>query len=349
MKCDILIIGCGPAGSSCAIQAAKYGNDVIIVDKRLSIGEPVECAEFIPKLLYHELEISKKCVVQEISKMKVFTLKGLVKEFNSPGYMINRSTFDKELALKAVNEGAKLLVNTRCIGKDANHLIFKQGHNDLTISAQIVVGADGPMSIVGSWIHKKQEDFVLGMQVEVPLVKPLDSIEIHFWDEFFGGYGWFFPKGDVANVGCGVMHGCLQPQMIRQHLNHFCDYLSDQGKIINNPLSIRFGLIPCSGPFEEAVHQNMIVVGDAAGQTHPITGGGIAPAIVCGKIAGKVANDAIDENNLDLLKNYDVQYRKIYGKEMARAVNKRDWMIKNWDTLTDNIPYIWPTFMEYYD
>jgi digeranylgeranylglycerophospholipid reductase len=163
MKCDILIIGCGPAGSSCAIEAAKYANDVIIVDKRKSIGEPVECAEFVPKLLFQEIDIGKKCIVQEINKIKLFTLKGLVKEFDSPGYMINRATFDKELALKAVNNGVKLLINTRCFNKNANHLHFMQGPNLLTISAQVVIGADGPLSIVGSWINKKQKDFVLGM------------------------------------------------------------------------------------------------------------------------------------------------------------------------------------------
>jgi geranylgeranyl reductase family protein len=348
MRCEILIVGGGPAGSSCAITAAPY-NDVIVVDKRRSIGEPVECAEFVPKLLLQEINFSKNCIVQEIKTIQLYTLKGLVKEFDSPGFMINRTTFDKELADQAIKKDATYLINTRCISKDKNYVILQQGNEKIRIAAQIIIGADGPNSIVGSWMNQQQKDFVLGMQVESPLLKTQESLEIHFWPEFFGGYGWLFPKGNVANVGIGIKHNRTGMDMIRQHLKDFCRYLSDQGKIINVPLSLRSGLIPCSGLFSESVSGNMMLVGDSAGQTHPITGGGIPSAVICGKIAGKIASEAIIDENIDKLADYDKKYRKIFEKELTRAVKKRAWMEKNWDTLPENIPYFWPTFKEYYE
>ena len=59
MHCDILIIGAGPAGSSAGIELAKTNLNILIIDKRVSIGEPLQCAEYVPKFLLNEIDISR--------------------------------------------------------------------------------------------------------------------------------------------------------------------------------------------------------------------------------------------------------------------------------------------------
>lgn len=349
MRCDLLIIGAGPAGSSAAKAASEKSLDVVVVEKRRSIGEPIECAEFVPKLLKNEINFSKNCIVQEIDTIKLFTKEGLFNEFSSPGYMLNRSYFDKELALEASKNGAKILINSRCFKKEEESVFIQQGGNILEIEPTIIIGADGPRSLVGGWIQRKNTEFVMGMQYELPLLTPLTSLEIHFWKSFFGGYGWLFPKGLIANVGIGIKYGTLQAQSERKILNEFCCYLEQTGKIKNVLLSFTAGLIPCSGLPCEIVNKNILLVGDAAGQTHPITGGGIPQAVICGKIAGQEAAKAIKNGNPNSLKAYEVMVRKIYGNEQKRAVVKRKIMEENWEDLDQRIKTFWPSFREYYD
>jgi len=349
MQCDLLIIGAGPAGSSAAITACQHNLSVVVVEKRRSIGEPIQCAEYVPKLLRHEMDFSNQCIVQEINTIKLFTKEGQVSEFSSPGYMLNRATFDKELAAEAIKKGAKYLTNACCVSHVSGEVKIVQGSNILNIRPKVILGADGPKSIVGKWMNKSITDFVMGYGVELPLMKPKDYLEIYFLQSLKGGYGWLFPKGKIANVGIGMSFGENNVSEDKKILHEFCNYLETIGKVINSPLSFRAGLIPCSGLFQESVVGNMMLVGDAAGQTHPITGGGIAPAVICSKIAGNIAAKAIMGNQLEVLKNYDTQFRKVYEKEQNRAVQNRKKMIENWENLDSMVPSIWPTFKEYYE
>lgn len=349
MQCDLLIIGAGPAGSSAAIMACQEKISVMVVEKRRSIGEPIQCAEYVPKLLRHEMDFSNNCIVQEIKTIKLFTKNGLLSQFSSPGYMLNRTTFDKELAAEAIKKGAKYLTNTCCVNHVSGEVKIAHGSEIRTIRPKVILGADGPRSIVGKWMNKSMIDFVMGCGVELPLIKPQDYLEIYFFQSLKGGYGWLFPKGNVANVGIGISFSETKVSEERKKLDEFCNYLEITGKVINSPLSYRAGLIPCSGLFQESVVGNMMLVGDAAGQTHPITGGGIAPAVICGKIAGNIAAKAITGNQLEVLKNYDTQFRKVYEKEQNRAIQNRRKMLENWENLDSIVPSFWPTFMEYYE
>ncbi|MBE9592273.1 MAG: FAD-dependent oxidoreductase, partial [Proteobacteria bacterium] len=109
---DVLIVGAGPAGSSAALEAAKNGADVLLIEKKKIIGQPVQCAEFIPKLLLNEIEISHDSIAQRIKGMRTYLPDGEIVESCSPGCMLNRSVFDNELAMKAADKGADVRIDT---------------------------------------------------------------------------------------------------------------------------------------------------------------------------------------------------------------------------------------------
>lgn len=349
LNCDILVVGAGPAGSSAASEAAKYGAKVLLIEKKRIIGEPVQCAEFIPKLILSEVEISRDSIVQEIRGMRTHLTNGKCVESYSPGYMLNRSMFDKELAMKATDNGADVRVNTLCSSKEEEKIFINENGRKVGVTAKVIIGADGPKSTVGKWINSVNGDFIIGMQYSVPLVSSLYFTEVYFNHDFFGGYGWLFPKGKSANVGVGIRYNSIIKidKSLSRLLKKFVKELEKAGKIKNYPFLTTSGLIPVGGPLN-TVKDNIMLVGDAAGQTHPITGGGITQAVICGKIAGKIAACAIQKGDIEMLIDYEKEWKDIFGKELERAQMKRRFLESNWDELDTIIKKCWTVFREYY-
>ncbi len=349
LTCDILVVGAGPAGSSAALEAAKSGADVLLIEKKKNIGVPVQCAEYIPKLLLNKIKISRKSLVQDIYGLNTYLLNDECIESRLPGYMLNRSVFDKELALCAEDAGATVYINTTCISNNKERTLLNKDGRKTDVVSKMIIGCDGPKSTVGTWINTVNEEFVVGMQYSVPLVDSLDFTEVYFDHDFFGGYGWLFPKDNSANVGVGVKYTSdyKTNKSLGVLLKKFVKTLEKDGKIKNKPTSITSGLIPVGGPLQ-TVKENILLVGDAAGQTHPITGSGISQAVICGKIAGRIAASAVRKEKIELLDEYEKEWRNMFGDELDRARKKRRFLEENWDKLDMIIKKCWTTFREYY-
>ena len=358
LKCDILIVGAGPAGAQAATEAAKHGLDVVVIDKQKSRKQGIHRAEFIPKLLAREVRINSQSIAQEVSTMQTYMPNGECFEINSPGYILNREVFDKELVVDAINGGAKILTGTICIAQRNKNVIAKSNGEEIKIYAKIIIGADGAKSTVGKWINSINTDFVYTLQCELPLTNRLNHTEIYFDHRFTGGYGWLFPRGKTANVGIGIsqrqgvshtarMGSKKQDSNLRKLLEYFIGKLRSKGKIKGStPISMAGGLIPVGGPLT-TVKENIMLVGDAAGQTHPITGAGILQAIVCGKIAGRVAAESI--NHVSNLVTYEKEWKELFGEELERARIKRKLLDSHWHDLNQTIKKCWPIFKDYYD
>jgi digeranylgeranylglycerophospholipid reductase len=348
MLYDIVVVGAGPAGSSAAGEAAKLGAKVLLIEKRKIIGQPVQCAEFIPRLLCSEVEISTRSIVQEITMMNIHLPNGECVQSSSPGYMLDRMIFDKELVVAAIHNGADISINTTCVSKRNNTIRVKKEGKQMEITAKIIIGADGPTSTVGKWIDAANKEFVLTVQYELPLKKQIDYTEIFFDSNYFGGYAWLFPKKNTANVGIGIKHRAGSTVMIENLLKVFAHSLEKENKVKATPLSMTHGLIPVGGP-NRTIKDNIILVGDAAGQTHPITGAGIPQAIICGKIAGNVAVHSLTKTKKKQLNAYDEQWRALFEEELNRALAKRKVLESQWDDLSNIIRRCWVTFPHYYE
>jgi flavin-dependent dehydrogenase len=88
-RCNVLVIGAGPAGSCAAGIAALAGVKVLLIDRKKEIGEPVRCAEFIPRQLLSELDCKRDFIVQPVKTMKSFLPDNKMIETPGPGLMIN--------------------------------------------------------------------------------------------------------------------------------------------------------------------------------------------------------------------------------------------------------------------
>ena len=107
-RCDILIIGGGPAGASAVLKAAQEGARVILIEQKKEIGVPVQCAEYIPIQLTTTIGLRDDLLIQEIHAMRTYLPDGEVVVTESLGYITDRDRFDQYLAEKAEAAGAEI-------------------------------------------------------------------------------------------------------------------------------------------------------------------------------------------------------------------------------------------------
>ncbi|MCA1788959.1 MAG: NAD(P)/FAD-dependent oxidoreductase [Thioalkalivibrio sp.] len=327
---DVLVVGLGPGGGSAAGKAAAEGLRVLAVDRRQIIGEPVQCAEFIPNPMGAYAR-THPVRLQSITGMQSILPSGATHASDFPGLMIDRAEFDRAIAHAAENRGAELRTASRLTALQPADRIatIRRNGQEQTVRYRVLVAADGPHSTVATWLGLAPLATVITRQYTVPLPQPLDDTIVWLSDDYPGGYAWLFPRGDVANLGLGL-DPQLQPDL-KGPLEQLHQRLIEQGKVGPGILRRTGGAIPVGGP-RDRLHAGCIVfVGDAAGLTHPITGAGIAAAVVSGEHAGNAAV-AFLNGNAEAFEEYEEDMRDQFGPALARAVERRRALHSLWHT-----------------
>ncbi len=347
---DIIVIGAGPAGSSAARTAAHKGASVLLIDRRHRIGEPVQCGEWVPQWISRHAHFSSRCIVQPIDQMVTHLPDGTSYQMKSPGYMLDRELFDRELADSAVLAGTQIALGTRALGIFPDSVMVEQGVKKQQVRSKIVIGADGVRSRTAEWMGRPPIKNLVALQYRMTLLHPQHGVGIYFRKDCEGGYAWLFPKGENANVGVGVVprKAAGLPQLMRG----FVRDLIQAGNLADSTvISKTGGAIPCDLP-EKTVFGNVLLAGDAAGHAHPITGAGILHAVIGGEIAGRVAGEAAVRDDLDYLNNYETEWRDAFGQPLSYGASKRKYLEENWNkdgmSFEDLIRNTWVGFKEYY-
>lgn len=323
---ELAVIGAGPAGAKAAETAARQGVRVLLVDKKSEIGSPLQCAEFVPLAVRKFAPLCSESISQKVSGMRTYINGKLCGTLGAPGYILERPVFERKLVESACEAGAELQLQARAISKTEDSIILKHSNGETEeILCQVIIGADGPLSTVGRWINSQNRRFMLGLQYRLPLAEELTDTEIFFRPEYTGGYAWLFPKGKQANVGLGVVPAVKD--RLPTLLDKLIRVLVQIGKLESSAVFGKAaGLIPAGGPLMVTQHDNLILVGDAAGHTHPTSGAGIMTALICGEIAANVAVKAIAHRDLFYLTEYPGRCQDAVGKFLGRAVScRRDW------------------------
>jgi digeranylgeranylglycerophospholipid reductase len=359
MHYDAVIVGSGPAGSVTARFAAETGAKVLIIERRAEVGVPVLCGEGVSQKVdnFKVLE-GKRWIATKMKGARIFSPNGttitLAAEYagNETGYVVYRDIFDQELARGALKKGAEIMLNTRAV-----NLLKKNGtikgitaeHFDetLEIEADVVVGADGVESRVGKWAGIQTT--LKPYDLETCIQYTLTNID---WDspycDFFigkhvapGGYVWVFPKGkDVANVGIGVLASLSEAGKAKRYLDKFIAARPALKK--GEPLRVITGADPVAEPIQ-SVKDNLLLVGDAARQVDPITGGGLMHAIEAGKYAGETIGNAVEKQRFDAqtLSEYETRWKDAFGKKLHRNYVAKEIMLnmedKTLDMLADSL------------
>ena len=352
MKTKVAIIGSGPAGSSAAIALSKKGIPNILIDKRRTIGLPVQCAEFVSSGIssYVDMNSLLSAVNQKIQYIYINAGNKTYKHAGS-GYILNRDIFDLNLSEKAVQLGSKLFAGSRVYKIDRQKncievldvlekIVYEIYYDYLIIAA-------GPNNIFKS-NNSHRESYIYALQIKTELLRKLDSVFCYFRNYIPYGYGWVFPKGNLANVGIGVEKP-VSDVNLSACLKKFADELRSEGFIGNGVIEKTSGLVPVSG-LNDLTADNIAFCGDAAGLTHPVTGAGILNAVISGNLAGDYAAESVKASK-NFLNDYKEEVESIFKKSFLTAAKKR---YRLYPLMTDeygiskNIKFLWPSFEEYY-
>nr|WP_198034068.1 NAD(P)/FAD-dependent oxidoreductase [Acidihalobacter ferrooxydans] len=348
---QVLVVGIGPGGASAARVAAEAGLEVLAVDRNRRIGEPVQCAEFIPMPMgaYAKPE---GVLRQKIVGMKSILPSGERYESEFPGYMIDRARFDQAIADQAEKAGASIWSHTRLIELDPDARVATLRCDDRAIEVgyEILIAADGPHSPVAGYLRLPPLKVVQTRQYTVPLLRPYADTDIWLSDDFPGGYAWLFPKGNLANLGLGAdkrFEDNLKEPLEALHVQLIRD-----GLVGETILYRTGGAIPVGGLRDFLVVGRCLFVGDAGGLTHPITGGGISAAVVSGERAGQAAAEYLAGDE-DAFVDYEEDVRDQFEASIKRAVERRLYLEQHWRTVAANddgtMRRGWIAFNEYFE
>lgn len=352
--CDVLIVGGGPAGSTCARTLRRAGLDVIIMDKSVFPRDKV-CAGWITPQVVEEVDLD----VEDYRQGRVFQpissfITGMGEQANAAvsydkivSYGIRRCEFDHYLLERS---GARLRLG------EAWKSMERRGDRWLVngeISAPLVIGAGGHFCPVARFLGAhlgKEERAISAQEIEFELNESQaaqcsvtgERPELYFCDDL-KGYGWCFRKGNFLNVGLGREGN----HRLAEHVQTFARSLAAQGRIPGD-LPGKFKghayLLYAHGN-RPVIADGVMIIGDAAGLAYTQSGEGIRPAIESGLMAAANALALNGDYRREQLAHYEAALRSRFGERgeapalamlpaklrlgLARALMRTQWFARN--------------------
>ena len=264
--------------------------------------------------------------------------------------MIDREAFDRALVAQAEEAGAdcRFAAPLKNLEPDGTARLA----DGSAIRPRVIVGADGPRSQVGRAIGRINSALVETRQITVPLLAAHDATDIFLSAEIPGGYGWLFPKDDRAHLGLGVVPAArhrLKPLLEALHAQ-----MVAEGRVGAEIFAHTGGAIPVGGllqPCGSLGEVQVLLAGDAAGLTNPVTGAGINAAVISGALAGEAAA-ACCGGGSTALAEYEEELQDLYGVAVARAVRRRREILQSYETgsgpSADALRRGWIAYPEYW-
>jgi geranylgeranyl reductase family protein len=338
---DVLIVGAGPIGSYLSHRLASYGYRVAVFERKEKIGEAVCCTGIIGKECVENFPISNDIILSEAKSASFFSPSGKILRMAKgevQAYVIWRPDLDQALANTAAEDGAEYFLgcNVRDVRLENDGVVVevKRRQEVENLRGRVVVITSG----FGSGLPRRLglgniADFVTGAQSEVTTGE-LDEVEIYLGQRLAPGfYAWLVPtwKGK-ALVGVLTRHNS------GSYLRSFISELSSLGKITSTAGEMTCGGIPLC-PLPQTYDERVLVVGDAAGQVKPTTGGGIYYGLLCAEIAAKMLSRALpaDELSARQLAPYEKEGKKKLSRELQVGYHARKLYEKLNDEQIDRI------------
>ncbi len=319
-KCDVAIVGAGPAGSATAISLAERGYRVALIDRAVFPRDKL-CGDFLNPInwpVLEELHVSQDLLSlphTKVSRFRITTADGseAMSAFPAQGVRpfglgLRRFHLDHVLVARAKRVGASVLEGTKLkvvkMQPRGWLLDMSRDGEPISLRAKLLVGADGRNSAVARQLGVASELpkrlAAVGFEIQLQNVPSVpDSVEIH---QFTGGYaGIVRVDGGQVNLCCTVRRELLGKSVSFENLrarllrdNPFLNELLSASV----PVSEFRSVSPVYFPARRCFGDGFILVGDAARVTEPVTGEGIYLALRSGQLGAATVEKALGEGNL---------------------------------------------------
>ena len=320
-SCDFLVVGGGPAGMTFASEAAPH-SQVVVLEEHRSVGLPVQCTGLVtPRVV--QMASANGTVLNELKGAYFHFPEGEIVEVRSDqvkAVVVDRAAFDQRCADRAAEKGAEIRLETSFLRAEIGDIVkceCREGHRLEQYQAKLLVGADGYKSMVASATGLKgAKERVRGIQVDLRHREDdQDMLEVHLGKKVAPGFfAWKIPCGDMTRVGVG---SSLRHDAPMTYLTSLLRQLGLQDKERLNVIS---GIIPIGLP-PKSCADHALLIGDAAGQAKPLSGGGLYTGIVAASLAAKTALDCLKREDFSSqsLSVYEDRWRAEMGKELDRG------------------------------
>ncbi len=343
---DIVIVGAGPAGSSAAYSAAKNGASVALLEKEDEVAQTVRTSGVTWIDAIKEFDIPDDCY-NPIKNYAFCSPNNEVRISNDKpmaAVLDVRKTY-RWLADKAQKQGAQIFLDTVVtdIIKDSNGKILgvraTSGKEEIKFNSKIVIDASGFQSVVAKSLGLVSQWKRFGAGAEYEAV--VENVDSETWWLMVGqeyspaGYAWIFPLGNNTvriGVGVGKPESNVDPtERLKEIIEKRQGPIKSLGKI--TPVEFHYGLIPNDGLSRKTVYDNLILVGDSAGQANPLVLEGIRYAIRFGRVAGEVAAKAASTG--DTSEKALTPYEEIWKKAIFAKISSASRVQSRWIGLSD--------------
>ncbi len=335
---DVVIIGGGIAGAATAIDLAKQNYNILILEEHREVGRPVQCAGLVtPRISDIIPNLPKKdFILNKVRGAVIYSPSGkelIIDAKKTKALVIDRTKLDSSILSLAMRTGGMLELGAKAIGAKYNNngiavTVYKNGKISV-VTCKLLIGADGVQSQVAQWFGLKRPKTILsGFGAELTGV----DIDPRFVEIYIGNsvapnfFSWVIPKANFqTNSGLPARVGLIctkAPKTAFQYYQQLFKHKILGPKLGNaKPTQYIAGGIPI-GPLQKSFHDNLMLVGDAAGQVKPTSGGGIYTSLLCAKHCSEAATLALEKNDCSakILKSYQRAWMGELGKELKHGM-----------------------------
>ena len=328
---DVIVIGGGPVGGQTARLLAAKGHDVLLVEEHPRVGEPVQCAGLFTPRIFDRVDFPiDKVFLNAVRGAHVWSPSGRALELDGGKTMavaVDRGEFDRQCVASAQRAGAETRTRLRAVSarrdEDGVTVTLRSAEGTTTERARMVVGADGVQGSVAKWFGLPRAREVIpcyGAQVEGTRLRP-DVVQMWVGQERAPGFfSWMIPTNETGTTGKVEVGVDLKAPREAKHYYERMWKDDASARFLAPDARSCFDICACIplGPIKATTAERVALVGDAAAQTKPTSGGGVYTGLVCAEHLADVAGDALDEDDLSAprMKEYHDRWYDDIGREL---------------------------------
>ncbi len=330
-RCDVLVVGGGLAGLTCARQLAAAGLTTLLIDQKRGLGERVHTTGIFVRRTLEDFALPADCLGPPIRDLVLYSpaRRALPLSSRHDEFRVGKmAELYQRMREQAEQAGARVELGVRFCGIHAGSTVTVEGDGvRRQLAARFVIGADGARSRVARALGlERNRAFLIGAEEVLPSAHPGSMPVMHcFLDPGLApGYlAWVVDDGEETHVGVAGDPERFRPLAA---LARFRASLGGLVPLAGAPGERRGGRIPVGGILARIACERGLLVGDAAGAVSPLTAGGLDPCLRQARLAVEVARAWLQTGDRGALAAYQ-------SPLLRRRFRGRRWMRHGFDRL----------------
>ena len=316
-KYDVAVVGAGPVGSTISRYIADKGYEVVMLERKRKVGVPLQCAGLLGKKIKDLNILPDEFILNKVYGAYLHSPSDNVLKVSRKepeAYVIDRVGYDKFLADEAVDSGVELLLNHKVNDLNINSGEINVNNCSESFKADIIIGADGHSSSV-SKLFNPQSKSVMAAQYLLDMGTDdvdMDNVHLYTNADLSPGFLWIIP------VSKSMVRLGLFANMNYNGLNRVLkEFILSNNAFKNAKILKKYqGFIPIYDSKKKLIKGKTLLLGDAASQVKPTTGGGLMIGFESAQMASNTISKALQMEDMSILNEYENDYKKRFRSEL---------------------------------